>query len=245
MADKLGADMTAMFAPLLESTMFLARGGAAAHVRANTIDSFQLGLRLGASGINGDIWLTGDGQAVFNTGSQVGPRLRRKSINSIDKAASPSELVGLGELYEGCGSDFELALEMRDPAAFEAVIEAAQAAGALERLWVTHGDIETLSEWRESYPGVRFVHSVRLADLPRGPEQHAARLRERGISGVSLPFSEWTAGYVTLFHRFTRLTMGWMAEHERQVVELLDMGIDVVVSEQVERMTDAARSRGY
>ncbi|MGB3411341.1 MAG: hypothetical protein WBA45_09080 [Microthrixaceae bacterium] len=236
--------MTAMFAPLLGSTVFFARGGAGAHVRANTLESFQLSLRLGASGMNGDIWLTADNQAIFNAGGVVGSRLRKKSVASVDRDSLPSPAVDLDELYSSCGIDYELSLDLRDAASFEVVVESARTAGALDRLWLTHDDLDTLTSWREKQPEIRYIHSARLAELPRGPEQHAARLRERSISGMSLPFSEWTAGHVALFHRFSRLTVGWMPEHERQILDLLNMGIDAVVSEHVERMTDAARSHG-
>lgn len=233
-----------MFAPLLESTVFFARGGAGAHVRANTLESFQLSLRLGASGIDGDIWLTADNHAIFNSGGVVGSRLRKKPVVTVEKDSLPAAAVDLDELYSRCGIDYELLLELRDAASFEVVVESARTAGALDRLWLTHDDLDTLTAWREEQPEIRYIHSTRLADLPRGPEQHAARLRERSISGVSIPYSEWTAGHVALFHRFSRLTVGWMPEHERQILELLKMGIDGVVSEHVERMTDAARSHG-
>ncbi len=233
-----------MFAPLLDSTVMFARGGAGAHVPANTIESFELGLRLGASGLNGDIWLTADGQAVFNSGGMVGSRLRRKQISTVDRDLLPSPAVDVTQLIDACGTDFELSLELRDAGSIDGVLAAATAGGVLDHLWVTHGDLELLTDWSQANPRVRFIHATGLADLPRGPEQHAAQLRERSISGVSLPHTEWTAGHVALFHRFTRLTVGWMAEHERHILALLDMGIDAVVSEHADRMNDAARTHG-
>lgn len=236
--------MSAMFTPLLDSTVLFARGGAGAHVPANTIESFELGLRLGASGLDGDIWLTADGQAVFNYGGVVGSRLRRKPIGTVARDALPTPAVDVAQLVDACGTGFELSIEIRDPGSFDAVVSAAESAGIPDRLWITHSDVETLARWRTENPHIRFIHSTRMADLPKGPEQHAAHLRERSISGVSFPYAEWTAGHVALFHRFTRLTVGWMPEHERHIRELMEMGIDAVISEHVERMSDAARSLG-
>ena len=46
-----------------------------------------------------------------------------------------------------------------------------------------------------------------------------------------------------MFHRFERLTFGWDAQHVRMVLDLLDMGIDGVYSNHVDRMMDALRQR--
>ncbi len=47
---------------------------------------------------------------------------------------------------------------------------------------------------------------------------------------------DWTGGTVALAHRFELLTVGWGAEHERELAKLVDAGIDAVASRQVERM---------
>ena len=45
-----------------------------------------------------------------------------------------------------------------------------------------------------------------------------------------------TAGLTTLFHRFSRHTFGWDAQHERVLTALVEMGIDAVYSDHVDRM---------
>ena len=57
-----------------------------------------------------------------------------------------------------------------------------------------------------------------------GPERQQPMLRDEGIDAVNLHRSEWSAGLVTLFHRFERHAWGWDAQHERMIVELLQMG---------------------
>ena len=39
-------------------------------------------------------------------------------------------------LYLACGTDFELALDIKDPAAIEGVVDMAKRYGATDRLWV-------------------------------------------------------------------------------------------------------------
>ena len=75
--------------------------------------------------------------------------------------------------------------------------------------------------------------------MPQGAERHAAQLRSSGIDAVNLHHSEWSAGQVTLFHRFTRLAFGWDAQHVRNIEALLRMGIDGLYSDHVDRMIDS------
>jgi glycerophosphoryl diester phosphodiesterase len=44
---------------------------------------------------------------------------------------------------------------------------------------------------------------------------------------------------VTLWHRFERYALGWDAQHDRILDNLLAMGIDGVYSDHVTRMVDA------
>ena len=76
--------------------------------------------------------------------------------------------------------------------------------------------------------------------MERGPEQHAARLRELGVDAVNLHQSEWTAGTVALYHRFGRYCLGWDAQQPRVITSLLDMGMDGIFSDHVDRMVDGA-----
>ncbi len=72
-----------------------------------------------------------------------------------------------------------------------------------------------------------------------GPERHAARMAAAGIDAVNLPHSDWSGGLTTLFHRFGLLAFGWDAQFERVLDALIDMGIDGVYSDHVDRMVDA------
>jgi glycerophosphoryl diester phosphodiesterase len=56
---------------------------------------------------------------------------------------------------------------------------------------------------------------------------------------VNLHASDWTGGLTTLFHRFGIVSFGWDAQHERVLDGLLDMGIDAVYSDHVDRMVAA------
>ena len=119
----------------------------------------------------------------------------------------------------------------------------ARAAGAVERLWLCHPRREFLAGLRHEAGDAHLVHSTRLRRMPHGPERLAAHLANDGIDVVNLHRTDWTGGLTTLFHRFGRLTFGWDAQHERMILELVDIGIDGVYSDHVDRMMEALRAR--
>jgi glycerophosphoryl diester phosphodiesterase len=86
---------------------------------------------------------------------------------------------------------------------------------------------------------MHLVDSTRLRRMREGPERRAADLQRAGIDAVNLHHSDWTGGLTTLFHRFERVTFGWDAQFERVLDALLDMGIDGVYSDHVDRMVEA------
>ena len=133
----------------------------------------------------------------------------------------------------------ELALDVKDIAAAARVIDIARLAGAEDRLWLCHPELEVVASWRGLSDGVKLVDSTRLKRLTEGPERRAARQRSLGVDAVNLHASDWSGGLIALFHRFERYSLGWDAQLPRVLDELLDAGIDGVFSDYVERMSDA------
>jgi glycerophosphoryl diester phosphodiesterase len=227
--------------PLRRPPIGFAHRGARAHAPENTLESFRLARRLGATGLESDVWLTEDGVAVLDHDGVVRSGARKRPISSVARAKLPGHIPTLAELYDACGTDYELSLDVKDPAALPAVLAVARGAGdgAIGRLWLCHHDWELVAAWRRDDPDVRLVDSTRLKRIREGPERRAANLADAGVDAVNLHHTDWTGGLTTLFHRFKRLTFGWDAQHERVIEALLAMGIDGVYSDHVDRMTDA------
>jgi glycerophosphoryl diester phosphodiesterase len=226
---------------LLRPPIGFGHRGARAHAPENTIESFQLALRLGATGLESDVWLTSDGVAVLDHDGVVGPRLRRRPISSVPVAALPSYVPTLAALYAECGVGFELSLDIKDSAAAPVVVDVARSAGgdALGRLWLCHPAWETVASWRALSDDVRLVDSTRIRKIKEGPERRAASLAAAGVDAVNMHSSDWTGGLTTLFHRFERLCFGWDAQFPRVLADLLGMGIDAVYSDHVDLMVEA------
>lgn len=216
-----------------------AHRGARAHAPENTLEAFTLARRLGATGLESDVWLTADGRAVLDHDGFAGGRLRRKPIGDVVRADLPGHIPTLAELYDTCGTDFDLSLDVKDDAAVAEVIAVARDAEAESRLWLCHHDWELLATWRDLSPRVKLVDSTRLAKMKEGPERRAANLTSAGIDAVNLHHSDWSGGLIALFHRFERFTLGWDAQFERVLAGLLDAGIDGVFSDHTDLMMAA------
>jgi glycerophosphoryl diester phosphodiesterase len=217
---------------------FAHRGGRA-HNPDNTIAAFRYALANGATGLESDVWLTADGVPVLDHDGVVGPLLRRRRMAHLERHRLPDHIPSLADLYAECGTDFDLSLDVKDPDAAPAVLAVARAAGdtVVHRLWLCHPDWERVATWRDLDPHVRLVDSTRVKRIREGPERRAAVLRARGIDALNLPENEWTGGLASLLHRFDRYCFGWYAQHERQLDQLFDLGIDGVYSDHVDRMT--------
>lgn len=227
--------------PLRHPPIGFAHRGARAHAPENTLASFRLARRLGAPGLESDVWLTEDGVAVLDHDGLARAGARKRPIANVARGKLPPHIPTLAELYDACGTDFELSLDVKDPAALAPVLDEARKAGgdAIGRLWLCHHDWELVASWRAADPDVHLVDSTRLKRMKEGPERRAANLADAGIDAVNLHHTDWTGGLTTLFHRFKRLAFGWDAQHERVLEALLAMGIDAVYSDHVDRMMDA------
>jgi glycerophosphoryl diester phosphodiesterase len=215
-----------------------AHRGARAHAPENTLEAFSLALRLGATGLESDVWLTADGEPVLDHDGVVKTLLRKRPIAEVRRVDLPAHIPTLEELYDLCGADVPLSLDVKDPSAYDATVAVARAVGgaAPDNLWLCDPSWERLSERRNLFPDVRLIDSTRLKRLTDGPERHAARLRAAGIDGINMHHTDWTLGLTTLFHRFDRFTFGWDAQHDHILRSLVTMEMDAVYCDNVEVM---------
>jgi glycerophosphoryl diester phosphodiesterase len=217
---------------------FAHRGGRA-DAPENRLATFRRALDLGASGLEADVRLSGDGQVVLVHDATVRRGLRRARVAALPAA----ELAELGvprltDLYAELGSGYELSLDLKAPEVVGPVLEVVRAHGALGRLWLCSGDVELLERIRQGDDGhdLRLVHSMRRGVGGDALERHAATLARKGIAALNLHETQWTMGVVALVHRFGLLAFAWDAQEARRIRALLGMGIDAVYSDYVERM---------
>jgi glycerophosphoryl diester phosphodiesterase len=227
---------------MLDDPITFAHRGACAYAPENTLEAFALGLRLGATGLESDVWLTADGHVVLDHDGVVTSRLRKRPIAELTRAQLPAHIPTLAELYAHCGTAYALSLDLKDPRVGQAVIDVTREAAPamVERLWLCSPTWQSLLPLRGQ--GAKLVDSTRLSRIKEGPERRAATLASEGIDAVNMHHTDWNGGLVALFHRFERVTFGWDMQFEDVLRPSLRMGLDGVYSDWVDRMIDSYRA---
>lgn len=230
---------------LLDRPIMFAHRGARAHAPENTIEAFQLALRLGATGLESDVWLTVDDEVVLDHDGEVRRgRLRKVPISQLRRRELPDHIPTLSELIEACGTDLELSLDLKAADTGPAVVDVLRrsAPELLARTWLCHPSLDELVRLRPLDDRVKLVDSTRLAKIAEGPERRAARLADEGIDGINLRNLDWNGGLVALFHRFGRTAFSWDLQFEHHLRPAYRMGIDAVYSDHVDRMHESFRA---
>ncbi len=227
----------------LDPPIAFAHRGARAHAPENTIEAFALALKLGATGLESDVWLTSDGVAVLDHDGVVKRGLRRRPISEVARDDLPDHIPTLAELLETCGVDYELSLDVKDPEAAEAIVEVVHAHDPemVRRTWLCDPDFDRCLRYRPSMPAVRILNSTRLDRLREGPERRAASLAHHGIDGINLHRTDWNGGLAALFHRFELVAFGWDMQYDHQLQTAFRMGLDAVFSDHTDIMMDVHR----
>jgi len=227
---------------LRELPIAFAHRGARAHSAENTIPAFELALKLGATGIESDAWMTKDGIVVLDHDGVVRRGLRRIPIGELQRTELPSHIPTLSEMLDHCGNNFDLSLDIKDVRAFLPVVDALRSSSFdLSRAWLCHWDIDILIAHRNVLPNVRLVDSTRLKKLAEGLERRAFRLRDSGIDAINMHHTDWNGGSVALVHRFDVFAFSWDIQFESALTTALRMGIDAIYSDYVDRMMDTYR----
>lgn len=213
-----------------------ATGGASAVEIPHSRGAFELALRLGATGLETNVWLSSDGVPMVAAAPKIRVGMRRYTIaecTATQLQAFGDKTVPLDTVV--AHTDAHLSLGVSDASVVAAVLDRAGAADRA-RLWFRGTDEQRLREWRATWPDILLVDDVRLAAMALGPERRAASLGADGINAVRMPYPDWTGGIATLFHRFGVLAFGWDAVHDRMLADLVRMGLDGIATPHPDRL---------
>ena len=213
-----------------------AHRGARLEEPENTIPAFRRALQAGARGLESDAWRSQDGEVVLVHEGTVGRALRRRKVpDSTAEELAPFGVPRLSDVYAELGTAFELSIDVKDHAVVEPMLAVAEAAGALERLWVCSPTLGLLAAKRE-HTAARLVHSQRREDIRTPLERHAYELNNLGIDAMNMHHSDWTAGLVALFHRFDVRAFAWDVQEVRHLRAALRMHVDGIYCDRPDRM---------
>lgn len=190
---------------------------------------------MGARGLESDVWLTADGEAVLDHDGEIAGR----KIDSFRAGELPPHIPKLADLYRECGSDYELSLDVKDERAAAETLRVAEAAGAVSRLWLCHWNWKVVARWREVSAAVRLVDSTSTEHMKTPASERAERMEQLGIDALNLRASQWTPTWVDAMHARGRLAFAWDLQEERDLAAALALGVDAVYSDHVDRMQRA------
>ena len=216
-----------------------AHRGASADARENTLEAFALALELGATGLESDVWITADGVPVLD---HDGLTPGGVAMRSVERKTLPTHVPSLRELYDACGHDFELSLDVMDADAARAVVAVAREVGDPARLWLCHWNWRVVSRLRALDPSVRLVDSTRVRVMRTEPRKRAERMVALGIDALNLHWSDWSEPLADAFRAHGRALFGWDAQDETALARLLELGVDAVFSDHVALMMRAIRA---
>ncbi len=212
------------------------------------MEAFRLALRLGATGLESDVWQTADGVLVLDHDGVMRSGFRKRPLGTVVRSDLPAHIPDLAEVLDLCaqasGPGIHLSLDLKSQGSGAAVVELVRSdfPAMLPRVWLCHPDVDELTALRQVDDDIRLVNSTRLQRIAEGPERRAAVLGQRGIDGINMHHTDMTGGLATLFHRFGRTAFAWDLQFEDGLRSALRMGVDAVYSDWVDRMMDAYRA---
>lgn len=210
-----------------------------AHAAENTLEAFALGLRLGANGLETDAWTTSDGHVVLDHDGVVRKFIKNRPISTLRLAELPSHIPTLAALFETCGTNFDLSIDIKDDQSFCRTVEIARNSGFDEsRLWLCHYSSAKVISQRSVLPNVKLVDSTRLSRIKEGLEMRCAKLSSNGIDCLNMHHTDWTGGSTTLVHKFGMFAFGWDCQYDYVLSTSLRLGLDAVYSDHVDTMVE-------
>lgn len=220
--------------------LFAHRGANLVHPE-NTLPAFVEALRLGATGLETDVWVTRDGVVIIDHDGTVRSGLRRRQIKHVDSIDLPSHLPTFESLLRQTPVFIDISVDVKDSGAFGLLVPLVEDVSRnAESIWVCHPEIDELVRWREESPRFSFVHSTKLRIIEESPEKHARLLRDNGVRVCNMHWRDWSGGLAALYHRFEVACFAWGLNHETEIKEMLRIGIDGLFADDVDLLVRAA-----
>ena len=209
---------------------FAHRGAPATGMRENTLAAFSNALASGARALESDVWLTADGVPVLVHDRIVRSGLRRRPITAMRSSDLPDWLPTLDALYAAAGGDFDLSLDVKDPAAALPSIESAARHSAAGRLWLC-GSAGQIGQWRPASGGARLVVSTTLRNGRSMLDDRIDAAAEAGADAVNLRAPEWSPERVRRCHEHSMLAFAWDVQDPARLESVRAQGCDAIFSD--------------
>jgi glycerophosphoryl diester phosphodiesterase len=147
-------------------------------------------------------------------------------------------MATLDELYERCGTDFALAIDVKTAPVAAATVAAAERHGATANLWIVAPAAAHLE-------GID-IGAARTAVTVRGNVLRSPRratvlelAREAGVEAINARWMWWNRSFVREVHALGMLAFGYDAQRAISLDRCVAIGLDGVFSDHVDRMLAA------
>lgn len=215
-----------------------AHRGARAHSPENTIDAFVTALRLGATSLETDVWLTVDGTVIIDHDGVVRRGGRKIPIRTLPRTSLPPHIPTLADLLDAVGTDLDLSIDIKDDDAAAEVIRVSASYGTegCSHLWLCHPDADLLARWRTLDSEVHLVASIKRRKVRRPDVGGVEGLATRGIEALNMRGGTWTPGMIRRCHDAGLLAFAWNVQGKRRMQRLIGWGIDALYSDHSDRL---------
>lgn len=210
---------------------FAHRGGRA-HGPDNTIPTFAKALADGATALETDAWVTADGAIVLDhDGIHRHESGGQSALADVHRELLLPHIPTLRELYSSCGTDFDLAIDVKADGAARGIVEVAVGLGAAERLWLFTPSTTRPGDVHPAHGGVtvrgeELRDSGRRGALLRG-------LKDEGIEVVNARWPLWRRSAVEEVHELGMLAFAWDVQWSVALWRCRRLGIDGIFSDHV------------
>lgn len=221
---------------------FAHRGGRA-HGPDNTIPTFRKALADGAEALETDAWVTGDGYVVLDhDGLHRAGTPDQVAITQIARAELADHIPTLDDLYDSCGTDFDLAIDIKGDGAGAAISAVAEARGVAQRLWLFTPSTSRPGDVGNAHGGV----TVRIEELrdPRRRKPLLESLEHEGIEVANARWQFWNRSAVREVHDRGMLAFAWDVQWSVALWRCKRLGIDGIFSDHVRVLRSASRGTG-
>ncbi|MGN6473360.1 MAG: glycerophosphodiester phosphodiesterase [Mycobacteriales bacterium] len=214
---------------------FAHRGGRG-HGPDNTVPTFAKALAAGATGLETDAWVTADDIVVLDhDGLHLAGTPDERPITEIARAELATHIPTLDELYDACGIDYDLAIDVKGAGAGHTISRVAAARGAADRLWLFTPSSTRPGDVAPSHAGVT-VRGDELRDRT-GRRALFGQLKADGIEVVNARWLYWHRAAVADVHEFGLLAFAWDVQWSVALWRCERLGIDGIFSDHVRLLT--------
>lgn len=252
--------------PYLEAPplAFAHRGGALLPVNEgieNTLRAIENVVALGYRYIETDVQASADGEAFAfhdeNLGrmapdSEFGSRpfgeLTAAQIRSV-RTSGGEPVATIGEVLQAF-PDTKFNIDVKSEAVIEPTVRAIEATGAIDRVLIASFSGKRLATVRRRLPGVATsAGPAEVAALRLGPRPFGRFASRGGAVCVQVP-TTWrgrrlvTPGFIAAVHHRGMQVHVWTVDERAEMVDLLDMGVDGIVTDRPELLKEVLVERG-